>query len=125
MEIGQDTMSHHRIGQGLDVLDRNIEAAVEQRAGLPAQNKVLRSSQTRAPTDPLLYEIQTSVRVGPRATHEGYRVTRHRFRYRHPPYQFLKLENLVPADGPNQIDLSRRRGRIDHLQLFLFGQVFD
>src|SRR5258706_11983718 len=40
VEVRQDAVPQDRIGEPLDVLDRNVEPPVEQRPGLPPQDEI-------------------------------------------------------------------------------------
>ena len=56
--IQQDAVAQDRIGQRLDVLDRDVRAALQQRARLGAQHEELAGPRAGAPADPVVDEVR-------------------------------------------------------------------
>ena len=64
-EVRQDPVAQYRIGNRLDILGRNVVAAVENSPGLGSKNEVLRSSRPRSPYKPALDVLGSLILIDP------------------------------------------------------------
>ena len=95
--------------QRLDVGDRDVIAAVDERAGLARQNQRLRRPQSGAPLDPVGHELVRALPSGPRGVDEPDGIARDLFRDDHLPHELLDLEDLRSAQHPLRRMRRRRR----------------
>src|SRR4030095_5442686 len=59
LEVGEDPVAEHRGCEGLNIFNRNCEAALENRARLRAQDQILRNSRAGTPLDVIPDELRS------------------------------------------------------------------
>jgi hypothetical protein len=59
-EVHDKSMTQNRLGEGLDVIRRDMRSTVKQRASLAAQDQELYRSRASAPTDHILDEVRNA-----------------------------------------------------------------
>src|SRR5690349_6920781 len=64
--VEENAVTQRRDREGLDVLDRDVRPATEQRACFGPENEELRGTRARTPADPLVDEVGRVRLVGPR-----------------------------------------------------------
>src|SRR5262245_10955195 len=65
VKVRHDAVAQNRLGERLDVLDRDVIAAVHQRPGLRAAHQRLRTAQPGSPFHPLVDVIRGTGDAGP------------------------------------------------------------
>ena len=116
-------MAQHRQRERLDVGDRDVIAAVNERARLARENERLRRAQAGAPLDPLVHERVAALAARTRRVDQPHRVARDLLGDDHLPHQLLNLQDLGAGQHPLR-RLGRHAGRLrDDAHLFVLGQV--
>src|SRR6266850_903640 len=125
IEIWNDPMAKHRADNPADVIFVGRMPALENGAGLCAEDQVLRGSRSRAPTQPVLNELRCAGRFRPRTGHNIHGVGDDMVGNRDAPDQVLKEQNLLrPEDVIELRSIHTGRG-LDDLELLLFRRILQ
>ncbi len=99
-EVGQDAVPQHRVGQRLDVVGRDVRPAVEQGAGLAAEDQVLHGARAGAPGQPVLDELRHARLADARLPHQGQGVLDDVVGHRHLADQRLQSRGSARRSAP-------------------------
>ncbi len=117
-------MPHHGVGEGADVLEAHVVAALGEGAGLAAEGQVLRGPDTGPVGDPLA-ELGGALPLQPARPGEAQRVAHDRLGHRHLPDQLLELDEVGAGDRVPVLGLGEPGGGADDLDLLVLGWVLD
>ena len=109
VEVRHDPVAQNRLGERLDVLDRDVIAAVHQGARLRAAHQRLRRAEAGAPLHPLLDELRRARPSRPRRIDEPDDVARDLVGNRHLPDDLLKLQDVGAGQHPRPASAARLR----------------
>ena len=99
-------MPQHGLGQGLDVVGRNVRAAVQQGPGLGAQDQELHGPRPGAPAQLVADEVGHARLADARLPHQRQRVADHVVGDRHFAHDPLQVQDFLGRRAP------ARRGRL-------------
>ena len=105
-EIHDEAMAKHRLGQCADIFERDVRPAVDESAGLCAEDQELRGTRAGAPGQLIAGEIGGAFFANARLPHERERVANQVVADRHGAHEILKLREFHRARG--QPRLARR-----------------
>ena len=108
VEVRDDAVAQDRRRQRLDVLDRHVVPAVDQRPRLAAEDHRLRRAQAGAPLHVLVDELRRRRLARARRRDEAHRVARDLVAHDHLPDHLLELEDVGPAQHASDGRLCRR-----------------
>jgi hypothetical protein len=123
IEVRDDAVPQDRVGQRLDVLDRDVEAPVHQRTGLGAEDQRVRGAKPGAPLHPFLDEVELLAAPRPRVVGQTHGVPRHFVGNQHLPHVVLDAQDVGAVKDSVRLGPGGARRIGDHLHLVVFGQV--
>ena len=118
-EAQHQAMPQHRLGQGLDVVAGDVRAALQQCAGLGAQDRNCTARGPAPQLDLLLDEIGHAGLADARLPHQRQRVADDVVRDRHLADDLLQFDNLLGASAPARSCRQRGGGAPGHLELLV------
>jgi hypothetical protein len=123
VKVWNHPVAQHRTGKRLNVGDRHVIAAENERTRLAGKNQRLRRAQPRSPFDPFANELVVALPSRPRGVHQPHGVPGDFLGDDHLSHQLLNLEDVGAAEDLRR-GMSHDPGGVrHHPHLFVLRKV--